>query len=182
MHRPLLRLLLLSLLTAVVAGCAANASFRKAESAAESGQWDDAALQYLNAVENDPGNIKYRAALLRAKIKASQAHFEKGKEFEKAAALERALVEYQQATQLDPTNQYAAAQLDHVRRSMIAQRQGRQSQTIEQMKQKTRGTRPQPPMLNPRSDQPISLEFPQPVSIFQIYRALGQPFGIHALF
>jgi len=76
MHRPLLlRLLLLALLTAVVAGCAANASFRKAESAAESGHWDDAVLQYLNAVENDPGNIKYRAALLRAKIKASQAHF-----------------------------------------------------------------------------------------------------------
>ena len=182
MHRPLPRLLLLGLLTAIAAGCAANASFRKAESAAESGQWDDAVLQYLNAVENDPGNIKYRAALLRAKIKASQAHFERGKQFEKAAVLERALVEYQQATQLDPTNQYAAASLEHVRRTMIAQRQGRQSQTIDQMKQKTRGTRPQPPMLNPRSDQPISLEFPQPVSIFQIYRALAQAFGINVLF
>jgi len=65
---------------------------------------------------------------------------------------------------------------------MIAQRQNRQSQTIEQMKQKTRGTRPQPPMLNPRSDQPISLEFPQPVSIFKIYRALAQAFGINVLF
>ena len=37
-------------------------------------------------------------------------------------------------------------------------------------------------MLNPRSNQPISLEFPQPVSIFSIYRALGKAFGINVLF
>jgi general secretion pathway protein D len=182
MRKSLLRLLALVLLTAAAAGCAANASYRRAEAAAGAGQWDEAVLKYLDAVEGDPGNIKYRAALLRAKIKASQSHFQKGKEFEKAAVPERALVEYQQATQLDPTNQYAAAQLDHVRRLIAAQRQNRQSETIEQMKEKIRGTRPQPPMLNPRSNQPISLEFPQPVSIFQIYRALAQAFGINVLF
>jgi general secretion pathway protein D len=37
-------------------------------------------------------------------------------------------------------------------------------------------------VLNPRSDKPISLEFPQPVSLFSIYRALGQAFGINVLF
>src|SRR3954469_9570182 len=50
------------------------------------------------------------------------------------------------------------------------------------MKAKNRGARPQPPVLNPRSDKPISLEFPQPVSLFSIYRALGQAFGINVLF
>jgi general secretion pathway protein D len=178
----MLRLLVPVLLAALVAGCAANASFRKAESAEVIGNWDEAVLRYLEALDNDPGNIKYRAALLRAKIKASQAHFDKGKQFEKANVLERALVEYQQATQLDPTNQYAAASLDHVRRALVAQRENRPNDTIEKMKERTRGTRPQPPLLNPRSTQPISLEFPQPVSIFQIYRALAQAFGINVLF
>jgi general secretion pathway protein D len=182
MRHSMLRLLVPVLLAALVAGCAANASFRKAESAEVAGNWDEAVLRYLEALDNDPGNIKYRAALLRAKIKASQAHFEKGKQFEKANVLERALVEYQQAAQLDPTNQYAAAQLEHVRRGLIAQRENRPNDTIEKMKERTRGTRPQPPMLNPRSTQPISLEFPQPVSIFQIYRALAQAFGINVLF
>jgi general secretion pathway protein D len=182
MRHSMLRLLVPVLLAALVAGCAANASFRKAESAEVVGNWDEAVLRYLEALDNDPGNIKYRAALLRAKIKASQAHFEKGKQFEKANVLERALVEYQQATQLDPTNQYAAASLEHVRRGMIAQRENRPNDTIEKMKERTRGTRPQPPLLNPRSTQPISLEFPQPVSIFQIYRALAQAFGINVLF
>jgi general secretion pathway protein D len=182
MRHSMLRLLVPVLLAALVAGCAANASFRKAESAEVSGNWDEAVLRYLEALDNDPGNIKYRAALLRAKIKASQTHFEKGKQFEKANVLERALVEYQQAAQLDPTNQYAAAQLEHVRRGLTAQRENRPNDTIEKMKERTRGTRPQPPLLNPRSTQPISLEFPQPVSIFQIYRALAQAFGINVLF
>ena len=46
----------------------------------------------MKAVDNDPGNISYKASLLRAKIKASQEHFEKGKEFEKAGVVE---VEFQ---------------------------------------------------------------------------------------
>jgi general secretion pathway protein D len=182
MGKSLLRLLVPLLLLTAAAGCAANVSYRKAESAEVVGNWDEAVLRYLDALDNDPGNIKYRAALLRVKIKASQAHFDKGKQFEKAQVLERALVEYQQAAQLDPTNQYAAAQLERVRRALVAQRESRPNETIEKMKERTRGARPQPPMLNPRSNQPISLEFPQPVSIFQIYRALAQAFGINVLF
>jgi general secretion pathway protein D len=182
MVKSLLRLLVPVLLLAAAAGCAANVSYRKAESAEVAGNWDEAVLRYLDALDNDPGNIKYRAALLRVKIKASQTHFDKGKQFEKAGVLERALVEYQQAAQLDPTNQYAAAQLERVRRAMAAQRESRPNDTIEKMKERTRGARPQPPLLNPRSNQPISLEFPQPVSIFQIYRALAQAFGINVLF
>src|ERR1700687_2454838 len=182
MRHSMLRLLVPVLLAALVGGCAPHRGFRKAQSAEVAGNWDEAVLRYLEALDNDPGNIKYRASLLRAKVKASQTHFEKGKQFEKAKALERALVEYQQATQLDPTNQYAAAQLEHVRRGLVAQRENRPNDTIEKMKERTRGARPQPPLLNPRSTTAISLELPQPVSIFQIYRALAQAFGINVLF
>jgi general secretion pathway protein D len=84
--------------------------------------------------------------------------------------------------QLDPTNQYASAKLERMREAYAAQRANRLPETIEQMKQKTRGSRPQPPVLNPRSDKPIDMEFPEPVSIMQIYRALGDAFGINILF
>ena len=170
------------LVLGVLAGCTSHSNYRQGEIAAQLGKWDEAVLAYMKAVDANPGNISYQAALLRAKIKASQQHFEKGKEFEKAGVVERALVEYQQAVQLDPTNQYAQAQLEHVHRQYLAQKQGHEAETIEQMKQKARGARPQPPVLNPRSDKPISLEFPQPVSLFSIYRALGQAFGINVLF
>ncbi|MBW8877002.1 MAG: hypothetical protein JF614_18710 [Acidobacteria bacterium] len=166
-----------------LAGCTSHQAYRQGEIATQLGNWDEAVLHYMKAVTEDPGNLSYKAALIRSKIKASQFHFEKGQEFEKANVVERALVEYQQAVQLDPTNQYAKAQLEHVHKAYLAQRANKGGyETIEQMKQKTRGSRPQPPVLNPRSNQPISLEFPQPVSLFSIYRALGQAFGINVLF
>jgi general secretion pathway protein D len=179
---PVLVLGLLGGLFGSLAGCTSYSSYRQGEIATQREQWDDAVLAYMKAVEEDPANIRNKAALLRAKIKASQFHFEKGQEFEKAGVVERALVEYQQAVQLDPTNQYAKAQLEHVHRAYVAQKGTRGYETIDQMKQKARGSRPQPPVLNPRSNQPISLEFPQPVSIFSIYRALGKAFGINVLF
>src|SRR4029077_7766106 len=142
-----LRLSLPLLLLGVLAACTSHSNYRQGEIASQLGHWDDAVLYYMKALDNDPANITYRADLLRAKIKASQEHFEKGKEYEKAGVVERALVEYQQAVQLDPTNQYAQAQLEHVHREYLAQKQGPGVETIEQMKQKARGARPQPPVL-----------------------------------
>ncbi len=173
---------LLALALGLLIGCTSHSNYRQGETASQLGHWDEAVMSYMKAIDGDPTNISYQAALLRAKIKASQEHFEKGRQFEKAGVIERALVEYQQAAQLDPTNQYAQAQLEHVHQEYVAQKAGHGVETIEQMKQRTRGARPQPPVLNPRSNQPISLEFPQPVSLFSIYRALGQAFGINILF
>jgi general secretion pathway protein D len=179
--RSLILLLALGPLAGVTA-CASHMASRQADIAAQRGDWDEAVLQYMKAAEESPENLAYKASLMRAKMKASQVHFEKGKEFEKAGVLERAMIEYQQAVQLDPTNQYAQAQLDRAREAWQAQRQNREASTIDQMKKKSRGTRPQPPVLNPRSDKPISMDFPEAVSIFQIYKALGDAFGINILF
>src|SRR5919106_1875295 len=130
MRNPIVRALALLLALAPLAGCTSHLAYRQAETAAQQGDWDKAVLQYMKALEDDPENITFRAALMRAKIKASQAHFEKGQEFEKAGVTERALVEYQQAVQLDPTNQYAKAKLEHTRQNYIAQRQTRGAATI----------------------------------------------------
>ncbi|HEV2843674.1 MAG TPA: cohesin domain-containing protein [Thermoanaerobaculia bacterium] len=182
MRQLIVRMSIPLLVLGLLAGCTSHQSYRQGEIASQLGKWDDAVLHYMKALEQEPDNITYKASLLRAKIKASQGHLEKGQEFEKAGVLERALVEYQQAVQLDPTNQYAKAQLENTHRAYVAQRQSRGVETIDQMKQRSRGSRPQPPVLNPRSNQPISLEFPQQASIFAIYRALGQAFGINILF
>ncbi|HXU45792.1 MAG TPA: hypothetical protein VN783_09710 [Thermoanaerobaculia bacterium] len=172
--------ILLLVSVALAAGCSSYRTYREAEIAAQLGRWDDAVVAYMKALENDPANVAYRADLLRAKIRASQDHFRKGREFKSAGILDRALIELQQAVQLDPTNQYAQAELEGVRRAIAAQ--NHETPTIEELKAKSRGTRPQPPELNPRSNQAISLDFPQPVSIFDIYRALAKAYGINVLF
>jgi len=174
----------LVLVTAVVlAGCSSYRNYRDGQIAAQQGDWDSAVAHYMRAQEEDPANIQYRAALLRAKIEASHIHFERAKEFLEAGVLERAMLELQQAVQLDPTNQYAEAELRNVRDAIEMQRREEEYPgSIQEMKDKNKGIRPQPPMLNPRSDKPISLSFPKPVEIFQIYEALGRAFGINVLF
>ncbi len=165
-----------------LAGCSGYHASRQAEIASESGNWDNAVLFWSRAVEQDPTNISYKGSLLRAKVRASQEHFEKAKKFHQAGVLERALVEFQQAVQLDPSNQYAQVELKKVRDEIDAAQKGTNLETIEEMKRRAEGIRPQPPLLNPKSNEPISLEFPEPVPIKQIYRALGKAFGINILF
>src|SRR4029079_335421 len=41
---------------------------------------------------------------------------------------------------------------------------------------------PQPPVLNPASNQPISLSFPHETPVKDIYKALGNAYGINILF
>jgi general secretion pathway protein D len=166
----------------VLAGCSGMSLYRQAQIAEQHGDWDQAVLRYLELIEREPANIEYRSAMLRAKVRASQAHFEAGKRFAEAKALERALVEYRQAVELDPTNQYALVELNKVRDALRALReQTGELATIEQMKEEAR-RRSQPPLLEPRSNEPISLEFPQPVSTKDIYRALGKAYGINIMF
>jgi general secretion pathway protein D len=164
----------------LVLGCSQSTQ-RLADESEREGDWDQAVLYYLELVQEQPENISYRAALMRARIRASQMHFELGKEFKEAGVLDQALIELQQAVQLDTTNQYAQVELRKVREQIAAAAGGAQVLTLEQMKEKVRAER-QPPELSPRSTEPISMDFPEPVSVQNIYRALGKAFGINVIF
>jgi len=166
----------------VATGCTSYRLLRQAELAEAREQWDEAVVHYLDLASRDPGNLRWRSALLRARLRASQQHFAAGRRFHEAGVLERALVEYQQAVQLDATNQYAQAELDKVRRQILDSRSGGEAPTLDDLKRKTRDARAQPPTLNPRSEERISLDFPEPQSLFAIYQALAKAFGINVLF
>ncbi len=169
-------------LALALAGCTSYRTARDARLAEERGDWDAAVSSYLSLTEQQPSNVRFKSSLLRARIRASQEHFRVGQRFYAAGVLERSLVEYQQAVQLDPTNQYAQVELDKVRDELAKTERNAPVATLDELKKKTRDLPAQPPVLNPRSKEPISLDFPKPVSIFDIYRALGKAFGINVLF
>ena len=177
------RTLALVTAAALVVGCATYRTKREAQLAEERQDWDAAVVHYLDLTDTDPGNVRWRSALLRAKLRASLDHFNAGRRFIEAGVPERALLEFQQAVQLDPTNQYAQVELDKARVLVeAAQGSNRPAPSLDEMKREASRVTPQPPLLNPRSKAPISLVFPQPQSLFAIYQALGKAFGINILF
>src|SRR5215471_1742624 len=175
---------LLALLTLVFAvGCAGSRAYQEARDEEQLGHWDIAVMKYSRAVELDPANSQYRISYAKAKIKASQFHFEKGKTYRAAAQPELAVVELEQAVVLDNNNKYAETELRKARdeaAKAIAERTG--ESRMEAAKRRTRGIRARAPMLEPTSDRPINLNFPTPKPIKQIYQSLAAAAGINVIF
>ncbi len=167
------------LLLMVFASCSGYRSFREAQYAEVAGDWDAAVLRYMELVTADPSDLRYRAGLLRAKTQAAHAHFEQGRKLQEAGRIRDAMLEMQRAVQLDPTNQYAFTELEKIRTRIESSDRGRK--TISQLKEESRGAEPMPPTLSPRSDEPITFDFPN-ATFMEIYRAIGQAFGFNIVF
>lgn len=188
--------LIIAMIALAIAGCASYNAYEKGRSAERMKNWDEAVIQYQKALEIGPDNARYQMNLQRAKLEASRIHFEKGKTLRTAALSSRgdeqirlaqlASSELEVTVKLDPTNQFAAVELEKaVTMIREAQRAASANISIEELKkraEKANITKSQPPQLNPTSDQPISLSFPRDTPVKDIYRALGNAFGINVLF
>jgi general secretion pathway protein D len=179
------RLKVLTVLAAAAAtfACAGSQSFREAREEETLGHWDVAVLKYGRAADLDPSNESYRMALARAKSRASQVHFEKGKIYRSSGAPDLAVVELEQAVVLDPTNKYAETELRKARDEAAKLAADRAGETkLEGMKRRSRGQKARAPMLEPASDKPINLNFPSATPIKKIYLALAASAGINVIF
>ncbi|MEA2571540.1 MAG: ral secretion pathway protein [Acidobacteriota bacterium] len=177
-----------------VGSCASYDAYQKAKAAETEKNWDVAVQQYERGLELNPGSIQLRMAVQHAKLEASREHFEKGKTLRAAAANATGAEQYRLAqlagteleltVKLDSTNQYAAAELGKVVAILQEASRTADANTIDAMKKRAKKnvSKAQPPQLNPASDQPISLSFPRETSVKEIYRALGNAFGINILF
>ena len=177
--RALAPALLALLALLVFASCSGYRSFREAQYAETAGDWDAAVLRYMELVAVDPSDLRYRAGLLRAKTQAAHAHFEQGRKLQEAGRDQEALLEMQRAVQLDSTNQNALTELEKIRTRIESR--GRSSKTLSQLKEEGRGAEPMPPILSPRSDEPITFDFPN-ANFMEVYRAIGQAFGFNIVF
>jgi general secretion pathway protein D len=174
--------------------CVSYKAYEQGQNAEVTKDWDTAVTNYEKALQVDPQNMKYTIALSRAKQEASRVHFQKGKTLKGAAdsatGNERirlatlAATEFELTVKLDSTNQYAAVELGKAVRE-IQDTQAAMSGdrvSIEQMKKRAQISKVQPPQLNPASNEPISLNFSHETPVKDIYRALGNAFGINILF
>lgn len=175
--------------------CASYNAYQKAQTAEEAKDWDVAVMQYEKALEIAPDNRQFQTSLDRARRGASRAHFEKGKAYRAAAdratgndqlrLAQMAASEFQLTVKLDSTNQYAAVELVKVVELInTINRAASERVSIDDIKKRAQSaiTKAQPPQLNPASQDPISLTFSRDTPVKDIYRALGNAFGINVLF
>ena len=175
--------------------CTSFRSYQDAQEYEREGKWDEAIAEYQKALEVDPKNVRYRMALDRSKLESSRAHFEKGKSL-RAAAIEArnlgndakaqqlnelALIEFELVIKLDSTNQFAAVEYAKTVAAIQEAIAASNGPTFAE-RQRAATSKAQPPQLNPASNEPISLSFPRPTPIKDIYRALGNAFGINIIF
>ena len=181
-------------LSLTMLSCTSYNAFQKAKHAETTKDWDAAVTEYQKALDVDPSNALYRINLSRAKLEASRVHFEKGKDLRTAAAnargadivrlLQLAATELEIVIRLDPTNQFAASEYSKTVATLQDIANAGRPASIDEIKRRAKAnvTKSAPPQLSPTSDQPISLSFPQERPIKEIYRALGNAFGINILF
>ena len=170
------------LLVLSLASCTSYTAYRKGQELMKSGEYDPAVTQFEKALSVDPDNAVYKLALDNASLEASRKHFEKGKLLAGAGQLEMAATEFELAARLDGTNQYAAVELLKAQ-TKLQEARHRERESYSDVKKKAKELgKAQPPQLEPGSTDPISLSFPTETNVKDVYKALGNAFGINILF
>jgi general secretion pathway protein D len=98
-HRPAV----LALVCLLAGGCAATGAVHRGESAEQRQDYDLAVVEYTKALRLRPDDNPTRFALDRAKIRASQDHFMRGRRLSATGKLDQALIEFELAAELNPS-------------------------------------------------------------------------------
>jgi len=174
------RIALLLLVVLPLASCASTSPYHQGEKHMEAENFDQAVLSFSKALAQKPSEIKYQVALARARLRASQLHFERGQKYATAGQTEAAIGEIQQAVLLDPSNQYAANELTKLI-AAYRKEKGQGPTEMEKMKEKARMIGRVTPRLNPKSNIPIALKF-KDENIRKVYDALSKATGVNFLY
>jgi len=98
------RVLVVAAATLLIAGCASSGALRRGRDAERRRDYDVAVIEYTKAVRLKPDDMNARLALDRAKLRASQEHYNVARRLAAAGKLEEALVEYELAAEMNPTS------------------------------------------------------------------------------
>jgi len=116
----LVRVLVLALVPALGAGCATGSAFRAGQRAERLQDFDVAVAEYTRALREQPQSRDARIALDRARLRAADAHFSRGRRLSAQGRYEEALIEFQIANELNPASADVEDELRRARASLRA--------------------------------------------------------------
>jgi general secretion pathway protein D len=171
------------LLAALAAGACAASSIRLGERAEREQDFDRAVVQYTKALRQHPDDRGARLALDRARLRAAEQHFFRGRRLAASERYEDALVEFQLASELNPSSGDIDAALRDTRlklRTRLAvSREGKTE--LESVIERSRALGP------PGLDLPQGVKFPDSVvfsnaSSRMVFMAIGRFAGLSVVF
>jgi general secretion pathway protein D len=203
-------LMLTMVLIAALGGCAGSRAFQRGEKYAKGGEWDLAVKEYREALKENPQDIVFRSALLRAEETAANQHYKRARNFLKERKLDQAIIELQQAIYLNPTNAAIHGALktvlnmkqaeEHYRAALTFQELSRHSEAANELNrsveldpenakyidaleklQKKRSESEPDEALTLASDKPVTLNFKN-TNIKEVFELLSKLSGINILF
>jgi general secretion pathway protein D len=142
-------------------GCASSQSIHLGRQAEDAQDWDRAVVEYTKALRAHPDDTNARTSLERAKLRAAEEHFTRGRRY---AATERygdAVIEFQLASELNPTDSRVDEALrdarQRLRTKVVVSRNGRTE--LESLIDRTRDLPPPGLDLPDGATLPASLVF-----------------------
>jgi general secretion pathway protein D len=156
---------------------------RNGQRAERADDFDRAVVEYTKAVRANPDDAEARTALDRARIRASQEHYFRGRRFAAAERYEEAVAELQLAAELNPTNGDVEAALrdarQHLRTKIAVSRGGKTE--LQSLLERTRDLPPQGLALPDGAKLPDSLVFSQ-ASSRAVFTALAKFANLNIVF
>jgi general secretion pathway protein D len=167
----------------LVAGCATSAALRRGREAERRQDYDRAVMEYTRAVRLDPNDTNARLALDRAKVRASQDHFSRGRRLAAVTKLDEALVEYEAAAELNPTNGDIDSELratrNKLRTRIVVAREGKTE--LQTLIERTRDLPPAGLDMPQGVKMPTSLTFRE-ASSRDVFTAISRLAGVSLIF
>jgi general secretion pathway protein D len=157
-------------------GCASSSGLRSAHRAEQAQDYDRAVVEYTKVVRADPANREARTALDRVKQRAAQDHAYKGRRLAGLDRFEEAVVEYQLASELNPTDPQIDAALRDARqrlRSKISVNRGGRTE-LESLIERTRDVAPPGLDLPATAKLPTSLVFGNGATARAVFMAIAR--------
>lgn len=145
--------------------------------------YDQAVVEYTKALRLTPKSSGARLGLERAKQRASEAHFERGRRLAAVGKYDEALVEYELASELNPTSVHADEELRATRNRLKAKvavsREGKTE--LESLIDRTRNLPPPGLELPAGVKMPTTLTFRE-ASSRDVFTAIARLAGISIIF
>lgn len=178
------RLVPLLALTLTLAGCASGAAMRSGQLAEREQDYDRAVVAYTRVLEANPDDRAARQALDRAKLRAAQDHFARGRRLDASGRFEEALMELQMANELNPADGNIERLLSDVRNQlrtkMAVARDGKTD--LETLIERARDLPPLGLDLPADVRMPAALTFAPNASSRDVYAALARFANITIVF